>query len=1065
MTRPQPLGSNWAPVLAVVLLTLLAVTPLLQADMPCTHDGGLHYYRVVALRHAVANGLLYSRYVPDLAFGYGYPFFNYREPVPYYLTLALYLLGLPLPVALNAIYVLGILGSALGAYLLARDLFGPLGGVVAAVAYAYAPYQFLDALLRGNAPESLALSLLPFILWAFRRLVLGGRCRDVALGMALLAVLILTHNISTLLFVPVLVLYLALLVGVYGRRSRPLWVVMALLGAFGLTAFFWMPALFEQQYVQLHMSRVTRNNDFHYNFVELGEIFAPPTPVDTSLLNPPMRVSIGLGLVGFGVLGWLVGNVRVRDLERRATLSFLFVIAAVMIWLCTESSMWVWENMPLLPFVQFPWRLVGRVSLPLALLSGALFVPSVCSNAEVNRGRFVQLPNTVVVKYMLFFICVSALILLALPSLYPPHGYCKSTPYPTIEGVFRYERESGLVGVDPEGSYFPVWVEERPNASLLEGQYAAGEPVRRFDETALPAGAVVISADYGPNRARIELETPKEFHARYLVFYFPGWRVWMDGRSVPVSPSKPEGLLTFTVPTGRHVVDVRFTETPLRLVADGISLATLVAIGVGLLLARRPAVCTCPLQTERAKVSLPNEDGFKYRGVLLAGAFAVTICTLGLKLGLVDRTATIFRRPSLREGGHLPAVQQHLDRRFADGLRLLGFRLSSERLPADGLLRVDLYWTAYARPKGRYQTVVHLVGADRLRWSRPDSFRPRGYADYPSTDMWDTSHYALDSHEVQPLDGTPPGRYTVVLTVFERDTLRPLSVLNDEGQPVAPELILSEVELIRPRRPVPLPAENRLDRELGGITLVSVHFDRQEATAGESVFIRAYWRFDPAKASTDVCVPMWVLVAEDGTVGAQYPVALPNLEREPGDVWLSQQQVVVPAVLAPGSYVWRVQCGARCVSIGRITVSVPRRIYQAPSFQFPVQVRFDEIATLVGYDLSASSVRTGDTLTVTLIWRVEGIAEESYHVFLHLRNAAGLVVTQSDGVPDGWTRPTTGWVPGEYIVDQRLLPVPNDLEPGEYVLSTGLYLPSGGRLHTMDGRDAVELSRISVRES
>ena len=67
----------------VLLLTGVAITPLLRADPPCTHDGGLHYFRIVAIRHALEDGLPVSRWMPDLAFGYGNPFLNYRAALSY----------------------------------------------------------------------------------------------------------------------------------------------------------------------------------------------------------------------------------------------------------------------------------------------------------------------------------------------------------------------------------------------------------------------------------------------------------------------------------------------------------------------------------------------------------------------------------------------------------------------------------------------------------------------------------------------------------------------------------------------------------------------------------------------------------------------------------------------------------------------------------------------------------------------------------------------------------------------------------------------------------------------
>jgi hypothetical protein len=78
----------------------------------CTHDGHLHYHRVAAMAHAWGNGIYLTRWLPDLAFGYGYPFFVYREAAPLYAVLLPHLAGLPLPAASNLFYALTILARA-----------------------------------------------------------------------------------------------------------------------------------------------------------------------------------------------------------------------------------------------------------------------------------------------------------------------------------------------------------------------------------------------------------------------------------------------------------------------------------------------------------------------------------------------------------------------------------------------------------------------------------------------------------------------------------------------------------------------------------------------------------------------------------------------------------------------------------------------------------------------------------------------------------------------------------------------------------------------------------------
>ena len=1024
---------HWSLVICLILLLCaVAVAPLLRGESPCTHDGALHYFRITAMRHALQDGILFTRYLPDLAFGYGYPFFNYRAPLSYYLTLALHLTGLTLPAALNGVYVLSIIGSAIAAYLLARDLFGPQAGLVAAIAYAYAPYQFLDALLRGNAPEAVALPLFPLILWAFRRLALTGQRRWFLVSVGSLAVLLLAHNISSLLFVPFLAAYLAVLWLVYRREGHWLAVGGAFALALGLTAFFWGPALLEQAHVQLHMSRVTRNNDFHYNFLSLAEILAPPAAVDTSLMNPPMRIHLGLVQAVLAGIGLVVGFIRWRDRERRATLTFLAVSAAVFIFMSTRASLWLWEHVPLLPFVQFPWRLIGRAALPVALLASAPF----------------RHPKSAIVHCSLLIVHCSLFILLAFPSTYPPRGYCPSAPHPTINDVFAYEHRSKLVGVDPEGSYFPTWVERRPDGSPLEEQYAAGGPVARFDETTLPTGASVVEAEYGPNRARLVVETPAPFRARYLAFYFPGWRVTIDGEPVPIAPTEPDGLISFDVPAGRHTIAIRFGETSLRLVADAISFFSLLTFAI--IVVRSPR--------SKARRSLSPPPLVSLSPCLLV---SLSLLIVVFKLAIVDRTDTIFRHPTLQPDGTLPGVEHVLDQPYADGLTLIGYDQDSAAIPADSTLRLDLYWTAHAQPAARYQTVMHLVGSDGLRWSRLDTFRPRGYADYPPTTTWSPGRYALDSHEIEPLPGTPPGIYDIVLTVFDRDTLAPLSVLNEQGQPAAPELTLGQVTLTRPRQPTSpdeLGIRHHLDVSLGPLTLLGTDFDRDEAAPGDPILLTTFWHSDE-QPTADLTFYL-ALLSPDGSTAAEYKETrfLPKTPVSTGDTWRSQHLLHLPAHLDTGDHTWRLTLLPIYQSTNlpsTIHITTPDRTFTPPPVDIETNTPLGNVATLIGVTQSPSH-------PITLVWRAEAETHISYHVFLHLIGPDGALVAQSDGIPANWTRPTTGWLPGEYITDTHMLTIPPNTPAGDYALYAGLYVPGGERLTAPDGSDAVLLTTIAV---
>lgn len=178
MTSLAALFQRFREVIWPLLISLLGlplITPLLHWTAgPCSHDGHLHYHRIAAMRHAWESGLPLGRWLPDLAFGYGYPFFVYREGPPLYASLIPHLLGFPLPAAINLFYALCILASGWFTFLWVRDLFGERAGLVSAVAYMAAPYTLIDALVRGNQPESMALALLPLLCWAGRRFIIQG---------------------------------------------------------------------------------------------------------------------------------------------------------------------------------------------------------------------------------------------------------------------------------------------------------------------------------------------------------------------------------------------------------------------------------------------------------------------------------------------------------------------------------------------------------------------------------------------------------------------------------------------------------------------------------------------------------------------------------------------------------------------------------------------------------------------------------------------------------------------------------------------------------------------------
>jgi hypothetical protein len=175
-----------------------------------------------------------------------------------------------------------------------------------------------------------------------------------------------------------------------------------------------------------------------------------------------------------------------------------------------------------------------------------------------------------------------------------------------------------------------------------------------------------------------------------------------------------------------------------------------------------------------------------------------------------------------------------------------------------------------------------------------------------------------------------------------------------------------------------------------------------------------------------------------------------------------QWRVRLPASLETGDYHWQISAGVTSW-VGSLHVAAPPRTFTAPNVAQPLNADLGPM-TLFGVDVSPASAARGAPLTVTFVWKADELMDTSYHVFLHLLGSDGSVVAQSDGVPADWTRRTTGWLPGEFVVETRTLTLPPDAPPGEYTLWAGMYGPeSQDRLTTSEFPDGrVPLGAVQV---
>src|SRR5688572_27632083 len=212
--RASPVVTRGLTLVGLALLVALVGHPWLHPRLMWEDvaDAPNHLLRIYAITHSMQQGSLYPRWLPDLYLGYGYPLLNFYAPATYFVGAALHAIGLSVYASLQWTGMAALALGAAGAFTLARALGGGsrAAGAIAVVAYVCAPYSFITNLLvRAAIPEALALGLFPWLLYATLRVVTRpsrGALAALTIGIALL---VLTHNVSALITLPIVITFAA----------------------------------------------------------------------------------------------------------------------------------------------------------------------------------------------------------------------------------------------------------------------------------------------------------------------------------------------------------------------------------------------------------------------------------------------------------------------------------------------------------------------------------------------------------------------------------------------------------------------------------------------------------------------------------------------------------------------------------------------------------------------------------------------------------------------------------------------------------------------------------------
>ncbi len=992
-------------LLLALLIAVLSAWPLIsEPGFLNTRGGGDSPFllqRVQQLESALRDGHFPVRWMPDANYGYGYPFFNYYAPLSIYIAVVFRFLGFSIVRSIELAQVTGFLIAAWGMFLLARRwLKSDWAGFLAAVAYTVAPFHLVNIYVRGDSlAEFWAMAWYPWIFLALDQLLenQGSRFpfgRVAAFALAYSA-LILSHNISALIFSPFLLLYLFLRVGawlyspekleqvqLHQSRRKIVWaILLAILLALALSAWFFLPALAEEDLAQL--GPIT-SGYFHYSNHFRGlDLIQDALIFDYSVGGGrAFRVGLVQAICTFlGLLVLIVATYRRWPLSQAAT-PFILISFAVATFMIMPLSRILWDHLPLLSFTQFPWRFLSVQAFAAALATAALAL----------------LP----VRRLLVPVAAIILIVTSLIGLRTDHLLLADQDI-TPRRLAEYEWFTGNIGSTVSAEYLPSTVQPRPYSSswLTEG--------KREDLRALEGDLLYAQPLEWRTSSQIWQVTTAELGATLILptLYWPGWQAAVDGQRVEIQPAPGSGLIAIDLPPGEHVVELHLGKTPVRWLAEIISLMALLAIIVLVIKAWKWPRLT-------AKVMVP----------LLALLVALILVRFWPQKPISGTNMTW----DFAQMGYLHHDQAGVQ--FDNGLVLEGYEIGRETVAPGEFLPITLRFSGFAG-----QAVELALGSPATGWPAFDPDAPIVVAQKQTVDGKDV-HFNL----ALP-DNAPPGLTLPRIRIANAQPLMPSG--DTRGDIYLQPVYVSNFQPATQSGPeLDVRALNMRQRDPDTLEVQVAWSTQRQLSHNYNLSLRLLDSDGQWLAQRDLQPGYGFLPSSTWPQGKEVndwlalslPPDLPTKTRLP--------LVLLLYEVESGEAVLSRRLGDVTLAEGQLTFHENEPVFNVPDDTKSLPAIFGDSIQLRGYQIE----RTGSEISLTLYWESLVESQADYTRFVHLYDPqTGEIVTQTDGQPRNDSYSTAQWVMGEIVADTIMLDL-SSVPPASYRLGVGFYRQEGNSL-------------------
>lgn len=549
---------------SLIIFCILIVIPLF-AMLPLFHSGFFPMHddeqvgRLVELAKVVSQGQIPPRWVPDLGFGYGYPLFNFYPPLFYYVGELFSFLGVGFVLSTKIALIIGFICSSISMYLWIQNRFGKMAGIFAAIVYTYVPYHAIDIYVRGAFSEFFSFIFIPAVFWAMDKVSTSRQKLWIVMLSVLLTCVVLAHNLVALQAVPFILLYSVYLLRENRKDFLRLLISFSLagIGALGLSAYFWLPALAEKQFTLVDSILTKELANYAIHFVYPIQLWSSPWGYGGSTAGMADGLSFQLGKLDILLAGSSIFLLFVKKQKNRAFGLFLFALFAFSVFLTTDYSRFIWDHFSPFWYIQFPWRFLLLVGVFSAALGGYVF--SMLERFLPKRFIFIAL------------IILSGLFIFQVHRDFKPQKYLLLHDNHYMQNI--------------------QWDVSRMSYEYVPKQVATQKTSLGTTELAINKNELPVQT-YQVLSGKMHIEELINIsqEKRYLVsisepgllqintYSFPGWIVIVNGQKVSYNDTNRLHLIQIPLDMGKYIVEVKLINTLPRALGNTISLISLLGI-------------------------------------------------------------------------------------------------------------------------------------------------------------------------------------------------------------------------------------------------------------------------------------------------------------------------------------------------------------------------------------------------------------------------------------------------------------------------------------------------------